>query len=76
MSRFLEGLGDFRCKPNALVWLLIADMIHLQTCRTGADVALVADTNMLSRDTKVVEPVQLLLVSARASKDDTSWPTH
>lgn len=40
------------------------DMIQVQTCRIGADVALVADTDMLSRDTKGVEPVQPLLVSA------------
>lgn len=32
-------------------------MIQLQMCRTGADVSLLADTDMLSRDTKAVEPV-------------------
>lgn len=41
------------------------DMIQLHTCRIGADVALlVADTDMLSRDSKGVEPAQSLLVSA------------
>lgn len=40
------------------------DMIQVQTCRIGADVALVAYTDMLSRDTKCVEPVRSPLVSA------------
>ena len=32
-------------------------MIQLQACTTGADVALLADTDILSRDGKGVEPV-------------------
>lgn len=63
MSGFIEDFGIFDANRQRSCGCKSLDMNHLHTCRIGADVALLADTDMLSRDTRGVEPVEPLLVS-------------